>query len=55
MATGGRIVDIGAGERTRWWTLGESSEVEFVVRLRVEHDHLLRVCVPRSGAGAPSP
>ena len=50
MATGGRIVDIGAGERTRWWTLGESSEVEFVVRLRVQHDHLLRrLRPPRAG------
>lgn len=32
--------------------LGESFEVESVVRFRVNHDHLLCVCVPHAGAGS---
>ena len=32
--------------------LGESFEVESVVRFRINHDHLLCVCAPRKGAGA---
>jgi hypothetical protein len=41
-------------ERTLLDALGESFDVESVVRFRVNHDHLLCVCVPHAVADVPA-